>query len=171
MILNNQLVLGTSAASLLVIFGVVVKNSLEQLGMSKHVVGNYIGMGLFILGWMYTAYILSLHKSNKMLVSLASIGVVLSVLMMKTYMAEKQTPPMMFPLIFVISWILIGLESGSHLSGYKKYLGLIATLMVLISMMNMLPFQRKNNIVDGPGMPFFVIAWIIIVFLNSNRQI
>jgi hypothetical protein len=36
-------------------------------------------------------------------------------------------------------------------------------------MMVILPFQRTNNIVDGPGQPLFVIAWVILIMLNSNR--
>jgi hypothetical protein len=168
--LNNRFFLETSIAALLVIFGVVIKNSFEQLGMPNHIIGKPLGMGLFILGWIYTAYILSVNKSNKLLFGLSSVGIVMSVMMMKHYMEQKQSPPMVFPLIFAGSWIVLGLMVGNHLGGTMKYLGLIASLLVLISMMNLLPFQRKNNIVDGPGMPLFVIAWFIIIILNSIRE-
>jgi lipid-A-disaccharide synthase-like uncharacterized protein len=76
---------------------------------------------------------------------------------------------MMFPIIFAASWIALGLLVGNHLPGKFKYMGLLASILVLISMMKMLPFQRKNNIIDGPGMPTFVIAWVIIIFMNSAR--
>jgi hypothetical protein len=167
--LNNQLVIQTSIASLLVIFGVVIKNSFEQMGIPNHYIGKPLGMGLFVLGWIYTAYILSINKPNKLLFVLASVGITIAVVMMKQYMEKKQTPPMIFPLLFAISWIGLGYMVGNHLSGNIKYAGLLASLFVLISMMNILPFQRKNMIVDGPGMPLFVIAWVIIVFLNSSR--
>lgn len=36
-------------------------------------------------------------------------------------------------------------------------------------MLYMLPYQRKNCIVDGPGMPLFMLAFGIIILLNSNR--
>ena len=88
---------------------------------------------------------------------------------MKQYMVKKQTPPMVFPLIFALSWIILGFNVGNHLSGNQKYIGLFASFLVLLSMMHMLPFQRINNIVDGPGMPLFVIAWVIFIILNSNR--
>jgi hypothetical protein len=32
-----------------------------------------------------------------------------------------------------------------------------------------LPYQRTHNIVDGPGQPLFVMAWGILIMLNSNR--
>jgi hypothetical protein len=167
--LNNNLILQTTIAALMIIFGVVTKNSLEQFGMPNHIIGKPIGMGLFILGWIYMAYVLSLNKQNKFLFIMPSVGILISVMMMKTYMMKKQTPPMIFPIIFAISWLVLGLFIGNHLSGNQKYIGLIASLLALVSMMKILPFQRENNIVDGPGMPLFVIAFIIIVFINSNR--
>lgn len=167
--LNNRLVIETSIAALLVIFGVVTKNSFEQMGIPNHPIGKPLGMLLFIVGWIYTAYILSINKPNKILFVLASLGIVVAVIMMKQYMDKKQTPPMAFPIIFAISWLILGLMSGNHLSGNIKYVGLLASLLVLLSMMNILPLQRKHNVVDGPGLPLFVIAWVIIVFLNSNR--
>ena len=121
------------------------------------------------MGWIYTAYILSLNKPNKLMFILPSAGILLAVMMMKQYMVKKQTPPMVFPLIFALSWIILGLGSGNHLLGNKKYIGLLASLLVLLSMMKILPYQRKNKIIDGPGLPLFVIAWVILILLNSNR--
>jgi hypothetical protein len=167
--IDESLLIQTSIAAGLVIFGVVTKNSFEQLGFPNHPIGKPIGMGMFILGWIYTAYILSINKPNKLMFILPSMGIVIAVMMMKTYMVKKQPPPMILPLIFAISWIILGLNVGNHLSGNQKYIGLFASLLVLISMMKMLPFQRENNIVDGPGMPVFVIAWVIFIILNSNR--
>ena len=169
MLLNNRLVLETSIASLLVIFGVVTKNSLEQFGQPNYSIGKPLGMLMFVLGWIYTAYILSVDKANKLLFVLPSAGILASVMMMKKYMVKKQTPPMVFPMMFVISWIILGLMVGNHLPGNMKYIGLTASLLVLLSMMKLLPFQRKNKVVDGPGMPLFVIAWVIIVLINANR--
>lgn len=128
-----------------------------------------LGMGLFIFGWVYVAYILSLNKQNKLLFILPSLGVIVSVLVMKSYMKNKQTPPIIFPLLFAISWIILGIGVGNHLNGNKKYIGLIASVFALVSMMKILPYQRKNNIVDGPGMVLFTVAWVIIIFLNSSR--
>ena len=167
--INTNLLIQTSIAAGLVIFGVVIKNSFEQLGFPNHPIGKPIGMGMFIMGWIYTAYILSINKPNKLMFILPSLGIVFAVMMMKQYMVKKQTPPMIFPLIFAISWIMLGLNVGNHLSGNQKYFGLFASFLVLLSMMKLLPFQRKNKIVDGPGMPLFVIAWVIFIIVNSNR--
>tara|TARA_B110000285_G_scaffold33300_2_gene34875 strand:- start:133 stop:645 length:513 start_codon:yes stop_codon:yes gene_type:complete len=168
--INTDLLIQTSIAACLVIFGIVTKNSFEQLGFPNHPIGKPVGMGLFIIGWIYVAYILSIYKPNKLMFIIPSVGIVIAVMMMKTYMEKKQTPPMILPLIFALSWIILGLNVGNHLPGNQKYIGLFASLLVLLSMMQMLPFQRANNIVDGPGMPIFVIAWGILIILNSNRE-
>ena len=167
--IDNSLLIQTSIAACLVIFGVVTKNSFEQLGFPNHPIGKPVGMGMFVMGWIYVAYILSINKPNKLMFILPSIGIVIAVMMMKQYMVKKQTPPMVFALIFALSWIILGFNVGNHLSGNQKYIGLFASFLVLLSMMQMLPFQRTNNIVDGPGMPLFVIAWVIFIILNSNR--
>ena len=167
--IDNNLLIQTSIAACLVIFGVVTKNSFEQLGFPNHPIGKPVGMGMFIMGWIYTAYVLSINKPNKRMFILPSVGIVTAVMMMKTYMLNKQTPPVIFPLIFAVAWIILGLNVGNHLPGNQKYIGVFASLLVLLSMMKILPFQRKNNIVDGPGQPLFVIAWGILIILNSNR--
>ena len=167
--INKNLLIQTFIAACLVIFGVVTKNSFEQLGFPNHPIGKPIGMGMFIMGWIYTAYILSINKPNKLMFILPSALIVMSVMMMKQYMVKKQNPPMVFPAIFALSWIILGLNAGNHLVGNQKYLGLFASFLVLLSMMVILPFQRTNNIVDGPGQPLFVIAWVILIILNSNR--
>ena len=167
--IDINLLIQTSIAACLVIFGVVTKNSFEQLGFPNHPIGKPLGMGMFIMGWIYIAYIFSINKPNKLAFILPSIGIVIAVMMMKQYMVKKQTPPMVFPLIFALSWIILGLNAGNHLSGNQKYLGLFASFLVLLSMMQILPYQRTHNIVDGPGQPLFVIAWGILIMLNSNR--
>jgi len=167
--IDTNLLIQTSIAAGLVIFGVVTKNSFEQLGFPNHPIGKPAGMGMFIMGWIYAAYILSMNKPNKLLFILPSIGIVMAVMMMKQYMVKKQTPPMVFPLIFALSWIILGLGVGNHLQGNQKYIGLIASFLVLLSMMSILPYQRTHNVVDGPGQPLFVVAWFIFIILNSNR--
>ena len=92
--IDTNLLIQTSIASCLVIFGVVTKNSSEQLGFPNHPIGKPLGMGMFIMGWIYTAYIFSINKPNKLAFILPSIGIVIAVMMMKQYMVKKQTPPM-----------------------------------------------------------------------------
>ena len=167
--INNNLFIQTTIASLMVLFGVITKNSFEQMKIPNHPIGKPLGIMLFTLGWVYTAYILSLNKNNKLLFVIPSIMIFLAVMLMKQYMSKKLTPPKILPLLFTLGWIVLGFNVGNHLKGNNKYLGLLASICVLLSMMRMLPEQRKKCIVDGPGMPLFTIAWVIIILLNSSR--
>lgn len=42
--------------------------------------------------------------------------------------------------------------------------------LVIGSMMWTLPTQRKLCVVDGPGMPMFVLAWMIYIFMHATRR-
>ena len=165
--LNNRKLIVTTIAALLVIAGVVAKNSSEQLKLGADSMVAKAGMAAFIGGWILCAYIFSANKSNKMLFILPSIGVVASVMGMK--MMKESQFAMLFPAIFALSWIVLGYGVGNHLSGLMKYSGLVASALVLSSMMAILPFQRKHCNVDGPGEYMFGLAWAILVYLNSMR--
>jgi hypothetical protein len=167
--LNIELFTQTSTAAAMVIFGVVTKNTLEQLGFPNHVPGKMIGMGLFIIGWILTAYALSNGKDNKLMYYIPSALIVGTVMMMKKSMAEGKKPPIIFPILFAGAWLMLGYYATNHLPNEWKYIGLLASGFVLLSMLITLPWQRENNIVDGPGMPLFIIAWGILVIANSLR--
>lgn len=169
--LNNSLLVQTSIASLLVIFGVVLKNSLEQAKMSNNKMLNNLGMLMFAFGWIYLAYILSIGRENKVTPIVSSLAILVSVMMMKQYMKDKKEVPIYLPAMFSVAWLAIGYYVSSHLTGNMKYMGLLASVCVLVGMLYSLPYQRKNCIVDGPGMPLFVIAWAMIVYFNSLRSL
>lgn len=167
--LDNKLLMKSTLASLSVIFGVVIKNSIEQLKIPNHPIGKPVGMGLFVAGWLYVAYVFSLRRRNKMWIVLPSFAILGAVMMMKQAMMKGNNPHPIFPAIFAISWLIFGFTTGSHLSGNIKYFGLVASILIMFSMMILLPKQREQCVVDGPGMPFFVIGWGILIYLNSCR--
>jgi membrane-associated HD superfamily phosphohydrolase len=172
--LNEHLLFHTTIAALLVIFGVIVKNSFEQLNKNNHpwgklISGQHLGKILFISGWLYTAFILSKNKKNSHILSLSSLAILIVVMIMKYLMNNNKNVPFYLPLIFAFSWLILGYNVGSHFNGLLKYSGLISSILVILSMMVTLPFQRMFNIVDGPGMPLFIFAWVIIIFINSMR--
>lgn len=167
--LNDSLLMHTSLAGLMVISGVVVKNSSKKLGLKDHKVAKPLGMGLFVVGWLYVAYIMSKGRVDRLNAVLASGMVLASVVSMKTCMDKNRRPGQIFPAIFVLGWILLGYSAGEHISGSMRYFGLLASALVIGSMMVALPYERKQCLVDGAGMPMFTIAWGIIAFLNASR--
>ena len=89
---------------------------------------------------------------------------------MKKVMASGKPMPTMYPVIFAGSWLALGYTVGMGKGGFfntSTILGLLAAGMVLVGMMVVLPWQRKNNVVDGPGLPLFVAAWGLLAAGNA----
>lgn len=169
MLLNDVLFKHSSLSALMVIGGVIMKNSGAKLGLKDHKVVKPLSMFLFIGGWLYAAYALSLGRRDRLATVMASLAIVASVTFMKTCMDQGNEPGKALPGIFALAWIVLGYAVSEHLPGTAKYYGLVASALVLHSMMVALPYERKQCLVDGPGMPMFVVAWGIIIVLNSMR--
>jgi len=178
-LLNNSLLLPTSAGAALVIGGVVAKNTSEQLAKAgvSGVVSNAtlytFGLGAFTIGWILCAYAFSLGKPKQLSFILPCAGILLSVVAMKMMPKTPAHKAMLhmslLPIIFAASWIALGYFVGNHFHGNMKYSGLLASALVLLSMMVVLPKQRMHHIVDGPGAYLFGTAWVILIALNSMR--
>ena len=157
----------TSAATTAILVGVIVKNTFEQLGQSSPI-SVYLGPAFFVLGWLGLAYSLSLtngtinirNKKTQIFFACA-VGIVVSVMTMKGMMKEGKEPPVYLKIIFAAAWLLLGYTLDPKL-------GLAAAGLVLASMLFALPWQRKNKVIDGPGMPMFVIGLGLIVYANSH---
>lgn len=174
--INNAKFIQTMGAAILVIAGVVTKNSNEQYkadGRDPAMKNNIdmLGAALFTIGWLYTAYVLSKNKTNdkKLYLVVPCLAILGSVMMMKQMMKKGEQVPMYLPVIFAGAWIALGYFVGVHLPQPYKFMGLIASAFVIISMLFTLPEQRKSCIVDGPGMVLFTLAWVLIAFLNSKK--
>ena len=173
---NKKSLMSTLLGASLVIGGVVIKNTLEQLKTPKHPLSK-VGLGLFIIGWVIVAYATGNSGSksrNKMFIAFSSAaGIVYSVMSMKKAMASGMPMPMMYPAIFAGSWLTLGYTVGMGKGGFfntSTILGLLAAGMVLLGMMVVLPWQRKNKVVDGPGMPLFVAAWGLLAAGNALKS-
>ena len=203
-VLDDDLLYKSAFASLLIVFGVVLLNTITTLeknlnlndvaGRGWHFGAVLIGALMFMVGWINIANVISIDRDEAEATILfsASLAIMLSAGAMKYIMYTKQIKSSwiaVFPVaIFISSWIALGMLVGglkvndimgiftgdyklSEITSNTNHtLGLIVGPLVIGSMMGGLPWQRQNCIADGPGMPMFVIAWGIIVFLNSNRE-
>lgn len=162
--------------AVLVITGVVLKNTFEQLKIPNHILGKVVGMTSFVLGWMIIAYSTAtatrVNPIKTFLSFATAAGIVFAVMQMKKYMADGVSPPIIYPIMFAASWLLLGYTMGMGWGGSwnsHTTMGVLAGIMVLISMMGVLPWQRKKSVIDGPGLPLFVGAWVLITFANSMK--
>jgi hypothetical protein len=168
---SNRLYL-TLLGGLLVTSGVIAKNTAEQLEQPNSFVGSKLGPALFVLGWAIVAYSIALPGNTKRYIApieldqytlmtlVATVSIVASVFMMKNLMKSDKSIPMIYPAMFVGGWLLLGYIVGG-------YAGMAAALLVIGSMMGVLPWQRENCVVDGPGMPMFTVAWALLAAANA----
>ena len=203
-VLDDDLLYKSAFASLLIIFGVVLLNTITTLetNLNLNNIGNngwyfgvlILGALMFMVGWVNIADVISIDRNEAEATILysASLAIMVSAGAMKYMMYTKQIKPSwiaLFPAaIFMSSLMALGMLVGglkvndimgiftgdyklSEITSNTNHtLGLMVGPLVIGSMMGGLPWQRQNCIADGPGMPMFVIAWGIIVFLNSNRE-
>lgn len=153
--------------SVLVILGVVLKNSMQQMGKGD----SMAGMISFVAGWALVAHAVAKNQfnvgGNQTLPYVAAAIVVGAVMAMKIGTNEekkKRMKPLL--LAFIVGWILFGYSMNAN----SMMVG-ISVAMVFLSMLFFLPKQRKNCIVDGPGFPLFVLAWVGLWLANNGMKI
>ncbi len=158
--MRNQSVAG----ALLVVAGVVVKNSEEQLGRPP----SLLGPTMFVFGWGLIAFAVSNNKSNKGKVAwrvflpyLAAAVIVGAAMAMKQKMRKSGMVPLVLPVLFVAGWLLFAFSLNRN-----RLLAFGSAGLVFLSMLLFLPLQRKNGVVDGPGMVLFTLAWVGLVQAN-----
>jgi hypothetical protein len=170
-VINDKRLFRMGIASALVILGVVFKNTSEQaknLPQGTRTILGLVGMALFLGGWGFVAYNLYETIPDKAYIFIPAIfSIIVSVLVMKM----TTLPKIPFGALFMAGWGILGWVISDHLEGKNKWLGPVAALLVISSMMFILPWQRDNCIVDGLGMPMFTMAWGIISVIYSYPTI
>ena len=170
----------TALGAIAVISGVALKNSKDHLtadnilhkDMSDKNLDR-LGLGLFGGGWLLTASALSAGDwGTKSLLSFGScLTILLVVVMMKSMMKKGQAVPAYLPVMFATAWLTLGYSLGILRGGgfnkNSRNAGIFAAVLVILSMLMVLPYQRTHNIVDGPGLPMFTGAWAMISVVNA----
>nr|QBK86737.1 MAG: uncharacterized protein LCMAC103_00680 [Marseillevirus LCMAC103] len=164
MVVGFSLQTETIAGALLVIAGVVVKNSEEQLKRPP----TMLGSTMFLFGWALLAFTVANNRSNKggaawrvALPFVAAATIAGSVMAMKQAMGKGKDVPMYLPALFVAGWLLFAFSLNRN-----RVLAFGSAALVFASMLYFLPQQRIKCVVDGPGMVLFTLAWVGIVIAN-----
>ena len=165
--------------ALAIMAGVMLKNGggPKQANLGKW--SKTLGMVLFIGGWLIVAYAVSLNSKGSRFKSgmkmwlpvLASLGVLVTVMIMMSikekHGGKMPTWAMILPVLFAALWILLGWSVAMGKGNIAIYLGLGAAALVLLSMLVSLPWQRKNGMIDGPGIGLFALGWVALSVANA----
>ena len=181
--LNDEALALTSLGAAGVISGVVIKNSMEQLSKKNSVLAKFVGPAIFVGGWLLVLWAVIRGdvglNATTIQASLAVAMIIGVVMYMKDKMSKKEKIEWYIGLLFPLGWILLaytiglgGFDNITNLSidqvlDIKPILSFSSAAVILISMLWALPWQRKNCIVDGPGMPLFCLGWALLIGANS----
>lgn len=164
----------SAIGALLVVLGMVLKNSTEQIGDKNHPIGRIFGSAAFVGGWILVAYSVAIDNKGLLVLDLKTLLTVISVVtiimtaqQIKETMEQSQTVPVEYSILFSAAWLLLGYTVGMLKGGFYSKMGLFGSLIILISLFMSLPLQRKHCIVDGPGMPMLTVGWSALIFANA----
>lgn len=162
----DKRILAISAiAATMINIGVMVKNGMDQAGKAN-AASKALGMVFFVVGWFIMAVVTGAVGASpaKLLLSfVATVLIVVGVILVK----EVKNLSMIGGPLFMIGWVLFGIVVGLGKPTMGKTFGFVAAALVLISMVVVLPKQRKDKVVDGPGMGMFTLAWVLISMTNA----
>lgn len=155
---------------------VAVKNSTEQ--SPEFPLAEFGGMpakALFAVSWAGIAFsIFRENKKNKTKALIAAIGaasIVAAVFHVKASKKAGTQPNTMVAMLFPVGWVLTAAAIFLGNNGPLRYLSFVGAAMVLYSMMVVLPWQRKNNVVDGPGYNLFSSAFVLLGLANGVKSL
>lgn len=156
--------------ALMVQGAVALKNVTEQKkDFALAPLGKIPAKVLFAAGWAVVAYAIAVRSSNPIRGLLAFVGaaaVVGAVFHVKMSKADGKEPNKMIAMLFPLGWVLVA-AAIAYKGGPLRLGGVLGAGMVLLSMMQVLPWQRKNGVVDGPGYNLFSYAWVVLAAANS----
>lgn len=155
------------------------------------------GMPLFTAGWVmiimsFLCNDTRAHKYRNILAG-SSVGVYSMAMMARMLMDAGKTgaPLKVSKMIFMACWLVVGIligmkkvfngeegieEEGVHDGSHDEVhsplihaLGLLPPALVVLSMTSINKMERPRGIASGPGMPVFMMAWVILSMVNSVR--
>jgi hypothetical protein len=165
MLLTNNTFFFTLFAGILVELGSSFKEIGEKIKL-KTKISKVIGTIILILGWLLIA--ISLGFSDGKLGIKTLLAFIFSILSVGSIVVKNVlNNEIISKYMFIGSWIGIGIVSGLNRNMIGKVSGIFAAVLVIISKMIILPYQRKNDLVDMPGMNMCNSAWFLLSIANS----
>jgi len=154
-------------AATLVIVGIGLKRSTDQIFDKSNSSGlkntmSLVGIGLYISGLALVGINLNhLMPEYRHVFWPALSGIALSELVADF----TEVPKLLVDLVYAGSWLALGFVVSSHLNKEYRYVGFLASALALFANFFALPYQRSHGIVDGIGLPLYLLAWSVIAVI------
>lgn len=173
----------TLVGGFLVMSGMMLQRGGMQYGLQNSLdtsTAIRIGRILFVVGWIILAWAIASGRNpfptflggKQYLAVVGSLGALVSIVIMehlRTKTGDMNLPPWfgVLVIIFAVSWIALGYAAAWGKGIGALGLSLSAVAMTLIAVLIFLPWQRKNKVVDGPGMPLLTLGWVALAVANA----
>lgn len=159
---------------------IVAMNTLPTKTMQKG-----FGVPLFTLGWILVimGFLNNTTRQAKYgkVLAASSVGVYSMAMMARMLMdsGNTGTPLKLTKLKFVLCWLVVGAFMGMKTgtddsdnvteihSPAVHALGLLPPVLVIVGMMSVNLLERPRGIASGPGLPIFMMAWVVLSLVNS----
>lgn len=180
--LNETRLWKTVISVVLMFIGMIIMRTPQQYSQSRAQKSNriwtYVGSLFFILGWLGIGYTLSLNDVGRDIVwntkayavwSIIGINIIITIVdawAKKTYSARPKWMNYLVG-VWVILIILLGYLASVGRQKIGVIFGVIGMLFVSVSIISLLPWQRTNCLVDGPGVFVFILGWGGFILANS----
>lgn len=131
----------------------------------------YTGVTFYICGWLIASICLALKQKNSnslkyFVLTTLAVSAVWSVFEIREekFLLHPKLPLISCSVLLTVMVSLISLR-------YKLkdvFMIVIASNLIILSEFFILPYQRKNNVSDGIGLPVLILGWILL--FNSFKQ-
>jgi len=166
-IINRTRLLQMFLAAVLIVTGLsLASTAKEAVALTKEMryILTILGMVLFIGGWLMVGYrFYQTIPEQAMYFFPAIVAIIISTLLMRF---ANVTPWLSYPL-YIVGWAIFGWVISKHIDGSDRWLGPSASILAVISMVGLLPWQRQNNVVDGLGLPLYVGSWVLVSIVHA----
>lgn len=132
-----------------------------------------ICIALLGIGWIWMAYLTGYKNGGwKRLPIIASSIIAISTLAVwyiRDKYGSKNIPKwaMIFYTTYAVGWILFGYLISIGKSNPVLWLCMGAAAAVISSILFVIPWQKSNCYVEGPGMIAYVLGWVAIATANA----
>lgn len=153
----------TLIGGLIIIASLILDRGFTQAGKP---IPNSIPIITLILGWLIVAY--SFMKGEEFKTKLIVASGILLILL--TRMVLVRNTNLFRKILLAIGWLIFAYGAAYDMNVFTWERGIwtfLATLLVLISSVFVLPRERDECMVDGFGMPLLTLAWAFIAYANS----
>lgn len=156
---------GIIIPSTLVLIGSILTRGSEKLPTKtlKQTL-QYTSIAMFVIGWLLLIRYTGKYSRFS---QIASILILLSSLILYNVKQDKKSISILGKVLFAVGWILLGFFVSAERDPTSLAFGLVSAIVMIITTLLVLPFQRQLKMVDGPGIMMQTLAWVLLAMSHS----